>query len=81
MLTIPAKALVENGNQTLVYTGYDAENEVLLDPVTVRLGTSDGETVQILDGLADGQTYYYAYYDTLEISFTPDFGGGGFPFG
>ena len=30
----------------------------------------------ILDGLDQGQTYYYAYYDTLEISFTPEFGGG-----
>lgn len=37
----------------------------------------DGETVEILEGLAQGQTYYYAYYDTLEISFTPDFGRGG----
>jgi len=34
-----------------------------------------------LEGLVNGQTYYYAYYDTLEISFTPDFGGGGFMFG
>ena len=41
----------------------------------------DGETTEILEGLTTGQTYYYAYYDTLEISFTPDFGGGGFMFG
>ena len=81
VLTIPADALVEDGNRTVVYTGYDAENDILLDPVQVTVGTSDGETVQILEGLALGQTYYYAYYDTLEISFTPDFGGGGFMFG
>ena len=81
VLTIPADALVEEGNQTLVYTGYDEENEMLMNPVVVQTGVSDGETVQILDGLADGQTYYYAYYDTLEISYTPDFGGGGFMFG
>ena len=81
VLTIPADALVENGNQTVVYTGYDEENDILLNPVTVKVGCSDGETVEILEGLADGQTYYYAYYDTLEISFTPDFGGGGFMFG
>ena len=31
-------------------------------------------------GLNAGDTYYYAYYDTLEISITPDFGGG-FMFG
>ena len=81
VLTVPADALVEEGNQTVIYTGYDAENEILLDPVTVKVGISDGETVEILEGLTEGQTYYYAYYDTLEISFTPDFGGGGFSFG
>ena len=81
VLTIPADALVENGNQTVVYTGYDEKKDLLLDPVTVKVGRSDGETVEILEGLANGQTYYYAYYDTLEISFTPDFGGGGFMFG
>lgn len=77
VLTIPADALVERGNETLVYTRYDEENDVLLDPVTVRIGTSDGETVEVLEGLNEGQTYYYAYYDTLEISYTPDFGSGG----
>ena len=76
VLTVPADALVEQGNQTLVYTGYDEENDVLLDPVAVKVGASDGENVEILEGLVNGQTYYYAYYDTLEISFTPDFGGG-----
>lgn len=81
VLTIPAAALVENGNQTVVYTGYDEENDLLLDPVTVRVGRSDGQTVEILKDLAHGQTCYYACYDTLEISFTPDFGGGGFMFG
>ena len=83
VLTIPADALVENGNETLVYTGYDEENETLLNPVTVKVGSSDGETVEILEGLTKGQTYYYTYYDTLEVSFTPDFGnmGGGFMFG
>ena len=74
-------ALVEKGNETLVYTGYDEENDTLLDPVKVKVGSSDGETVEILEGLEKGQTYYYAYYDTLEVSFTLDFGSSGFPFG
>lgn len=81
VLTIPADALVEQGNQTVVYTGYDEETEMLLDPVAVTVGCSDGDQAELLGGLAEGQTYYYAYYDTLEISFTPEFGGGGFPFG
>ena len=80
-LTIPASALVEEGTKTLVYTGYDEENKCLTGAVEVTTGVSDGDTVQILEGLADGETYYYAYYDTLEISYTPDFGGGGFMFG
>ena len=78
VLTIPVAALVEKGGETVVYTGYDEKTETLLDPVAVKAGVSDGETVQILEGLNDGQTYYYAYYDTLEISDTPDFGGMGF---
>ena len=81
ILTVPAAALVEQGNRTVVYTGYDEETETLLDPVEVTVGHSDGKTAQITEGLAEGQTYYYAYYDTLEISNAPDFGGGGFMFG
>ena len=80
VLTIPADALVEQGNQTIVYTAYDEKTETLMDPVVVKVGCSDGENVEILEGLTAGQTYYYAYYDTLEISFTPDFGTGGFMF-
>ena len=75
-LTIPASALVEEGTRTLVYTGYDEENQNLTGPVEVITGVSDGEHVQILAGLTDGDGYYYAYYDTLEISYTPDFGDG-----
>lgn len=57
------------GNQTVVYTAYDEKTETLLNPVAVKVGSSDGETVEILEGLTSGQTYYYAYYDTLEISY------------
>lgn len=77
VVTIPVAALVETGNETVVYTDYDKGKETLLKPVKVKVGVSDGDTVQILEGLSDGQTYYYAYYDTLEISDTPDFGGMG----
>jgi len=76
VLTIPSAALVDQGNQIVVYTGYDEKKETLLDPVAVTVGASDGETVEIVEGLSEGQTYYYSYYDTLEISATPDFGGG-----
>ena len=81
VVTVPADALVEQGNQTIIYTGYDEKKELLTNPVAVKVGSSDGETVEILEGLTSGQTYYYGYYDTLEISYAPDFSGGGFMFG
>lgn len=76
--TVPVAALVEEGTQTVVYTGYDEENEALTDPVNVTVGVSDGENAQILSGLDAGAAYYYAYYDTLEVSNIPDFGGPSF---
>lgn len=76
VLTIPANALVEEGTKTVIYTAYDEESQTLLNPVTVQVGVSDGQNVEIVEGLNEGDTYYYAYYDTVEISFTPDFGGG-----
>lgn len=48
----------------------------LIDPVTVTTGLSDGLTVELTSGLTTGDTYYYACYDTPDISETPDFGSG-----
>ena len=76
--TVPVAALVESGAKTLIYTGYDEKNETLINPVEVQIGLSDGETAQILSGIDNGDTYYYSYYDTLEISAAPDFGGSSF---
>ena len=78
VLTIPVDALVEQGEQTVVYTGYDEKTQTLLYPVMVKVGVSDGKTAEILEGMKENQIYYYAYYDTLEISYTPEFSGGGF---
>lgn len=39
-------------------------------------GLSDGLTVELTSGLTTGDTYYYACYDTPDISETPDFGSG-----
>lgn len=65
---IPVAALVEQGTQTLVYTGYDAKNDILLNPVPVTLGLSDGTNAEILSGLTEGMPFWYSYYDVLEIS-------------
>lgn len=79
-LCLPVAALVETGTETIVYTGYDEESKELVGPVKVTTGTSDGEYVQILSGISDGQTVYYSYYDTLVISNAPEMSGG-FRFG
>ena len=45
--TIPVVALVEEGNQTLVYTALDKEGKPA-SPVSVTIGISDGLTAEIL---------------------------------
>lgn len=72
--TLPVAALVEEHGQTMVYTGYDEKEEVLTNPVAVTTGISDGEYVQILSDFTG--TVYYAYYDTVEHSRTPERGLG-----
>lgn len=68
VLTIPVAALVADGGRTLVCTALDAETGEPASPVEVTTGASDGTTVEILSGLNSGDTYYYSYYDTLELS-------------
>ena len=68
LLSIPVAAVYEEKGRTFVYTSYDAEDDVLGAPVDVVLGASDGEYVEVISGLTEGQTFWYAYYDTLDIS-------------
>lgn len=67
VLTIPVEALVEDGAQTVVYTALDEETGEPANPVPVTIGVSDGITAEILSGLQLGDTYYYSYYDILEL--------------
>lgn len=76
VISVPVAALVEKGTEVIIYTGYDEDKEELLNPVTVTTGVSDGDSVEILSGLSEGDTYYYAYYDTLTISDRLQMGGG-----
>ncbi|MBQ8833528.1 MAG: HlyD family efflux transporter periplasmic adaptor subunit [Oscillospiraceae bacterium] len=75
VLCVPVAALEEKGTETVVYTGCDEESGTLTNPVPVTVGTSDGEYAQILEGLTEGQTVWYAYYDTLVISNAVESGG------
>ena len=67
VLTLPAKALVGKDGKTLVYTGYDEKNGILTGPVEVTTGASDGEIVEILSGLSEGDSVTYEYDDTVNI--------------
>lgn len=75
VLLLPSAALTEQNGASVVYTAYDSREEALTGPVTVETGLSDGDQVQILSGLDEGDTVWYSYYDKLEIEGLPD----GFP--
>ena len=62
VVTSPAAALQDRGSKSIVFTGYDEKNKVLTDPVTVEIGASDGEFVEIISGLTEGQTIWYTSY-------------------
>lgn len=65
VLVIPVAALAESGSDTVVYTKRSGDN--LSAPVSVTTGVSDGEFVEILSGLEEGDSFFYSYYDTPEI--------------
>ena len=64
---IPVAALIQQGTRTMVCTGLDKETGEPVNPIPVTLGISDGSHVEILEGLNPGDSYYYSYYDTLEL--------------
>ena len=65
VVLVPEEALVELEDKAYLYTGYDEDTGELLDLTEVTTGLSDGEKVQILEGLEEGQTYYYQYTGSL----------------
>lgn len=68
VLAVPVAALEEVGGKTVVYT--KRSGDTLSNPVTVTTGVSDGERVEILSGLEEGNGFFYTYYDTPEIDNT-----------
>lgn len=82
VLYILEDALVEDETGVYVYTSYDEETDTLGDPVEVTTGVSDGEYVEILSGLSEGDEYWYETLDTVNYSTTYSTGtSGGFLFG
>ena len=81
-LLIPVDALHQTRASAYVYTQYDAETGEYSGMVEVTTGLSDGLQVEILSGIAAGNTYYYSYLDTVNYETgTARNAGGGFPFG
>lgn len=70
VLVIPEDALVEDGDSVYVYTTYDEETGTLGGLTEVTTGTSDGENVEILSGLSEGDAYYYSILDVVNYSYS-----------
>ncbi len=67
ILTLPVAAISQKGNHAIVYTGCDEANGQLTDPVEITVGVSDGKTVQVVDGLSEGDTVWYLYYEPSSV--------------
>ena len=74
VLWLPAEALAEQGFTTVVYTGFDEKTGEPSDPVEVTTGVSDGEKVEIVSGLDEGQTVWYIAYESAEAALFADAG-------
>ena len=61
-LLLPAAAVYDRGSLNFVYTAVDNKTDTLMGELPVVTGVSDGEVVEIVSGLAEGQTVYYEYY-------------------
>lgn len=69
LLLIPLAAVQEDADGIYVCTGYDKGSGEATAPAAIMTGLSDGENVEVLSGLSEGDTVYYRYADTLEYSF------------
>ena len=58
IVTIPVNALQERGEEVFVYTEQDDEGN-LSGEQQVTTGLSDGENVEITEGLSEGDVVYY----------------------
>lgn len=61
-LLIPSAAVHDRGSRSYVYTALDNKTGKPAGEVQVETGISDGENVEILSGLSEGQTVFYEYY-------------------
>jgi multidrug efflux pump subunit AcrA (membrane-fusion protein) len=69
VLTVPLAAIQEDETGVYVYTKYSKKSDEFSSPVYVTTGASDGENVEITDGLSSGDTVYYRYSSGLKYTF------------
>ena len=67
-LELPCQGNMLPGMNAKVKIPLETRSDCLTVPSPVETGLSDGEYVQILSGLSEGQTIWYRYYDQLVIS-------------
>ncbi len=75
VVTIPVNALQEEGSKVFVYTEQDSEGN-LSGEKEVTTGLSNGTTVEITDGLEEGETVYYNKTGNTDSSGSAGFSGG-----
>ncbi|MCR5701786.1 MAG: HlyD family efflux transporter periplasmic adaptor subunit [Lachnospiraceae bacterium] len=59
VLTIPLVAVIDEGRTSYVYTGYNESTGELTGKTEVTLGMSDESSVEVTEGLSEGDTIYY----------------------
>jgi hypothetical protein len=61
-LLVPAAAVYDRGSRSYVCTALDGKTGKPVNEVPVTTGISDGDRVEIVSGLTEGQTVFYEYY-------------------
>lgn len=78
-LLIRSAAVHDRGSRSYVYTALDNKTGKPTGEAQVETGISDGENVEILSGLSEGQTVFYEYYLPQEDEIFPLGQPAGFP--
>ena len=78
-LIIPVDALHQTSSTSYVYTSYDSELGIFGGIVEVEAGISNNDYVEIISGLNEGDTVYYA--ESEDDPFAAMGFGGGMPGG
>ena len=78
ILTLPIEALQESSGNVFVFTARDEQTGALSGQRQLQTGISDGLIVEIISGLSEGETVYYAVRNTNnDFGFGPGRGMGG----